>query len=377
MRWEEFWWNNITGARSFVREVEMALEENKMVVLKVPSDLPWRNSMRSAIQTAFDERNSCQNFIFDIVDAQDEIVESDPGRYILNRYANSEVKHGYREKSKYSIQEYIITKQVLRKKILLIKGLSYETAQQWIQFCKDYFSKNMSDGLFILETHEPFEWKLSKRITCIDFDNYVSTYDLQLFNSFILNDYNNIYSNDWKKYIAAVVASVCMVDAEVSELLIRVMDFHSESIISGLEKISQMPEFCKRGSGKNVNHPLKYYRQGNIQKICYLIWQAQIQILFPLIELERVQLVEKWDVNIQQILNENTIIRFEETLKKPMDVDLGALCYMLSGQAKYQLFIPNEQDVSRIKLLHRCRNKLAHVNCCSPEEIRALLDKTF
>ena len=38
--WEEFWWNNITGARTVVDRVAMALLENKMIVLKVPSDLP-------------------------------------------------------------------------------------------------------------------------------------------------------------------------------------------------------------------------------------------------------------------------------------------------------------------------------------------------
>ena len=47
--WEEFWWNNITGAHVVVSKVADALLENKMVILKVPSDLPWRHSMRLSL----------------------------------------------------------------------------------------------------------------------------------------------------------------------------------------------------------------------------------------------------------------------------------------------------------------------------------------
>ena len=67
--WEEFWWNSITGARTVVDRVAMALLENKMVVLKVPSDLPWRYPMRSAIQNAFNERTDARDIVIETIDA--------------------------------------------------------------------------------------------------------------------------------------------------------------------------------------------------------------------------------------------------------------------------------------------------------------------
>ncbi|MEI3193071.1 MAG: hypothetical protein V8S22_03405 [Lachnospiraceae bacterium] len=61
-----------------------------------------------------------------------------------------------------------------------------------------------------------------------------------------------------------------------------------------------------------------------------------------------------------------------------MEVELGSLCYMMShhqsGDA-YMLYIPEEIDRDWIKFLHECRNSLAHVSCCNPDQVRKLLDK--
>ena len=86
--WAEFWWNNITGARTIVEQVAMSLMENKIVALKVPSDLPWRHSMRREIQTAFNECSDARGIIIESVDAVDDGLDAvDPGQFILQRYA--------------------------------------------------------------------------------------------------------------------------------------------------------------------------------------------------------------------------------------------------------------------------------------------------
>lgn len=95
--WEEFWWNNITGPHVVVTNVATALLENKMVVLKVPSDLPWRHSMRGAIHTAFQERTDSSEIVIEPIDIIDDNPENiEPGRFILNRFASSLVSRGYR-----------------------------------------------------------------------------------------------------------------------------------------------------------------------------------------------------------------------------------------------------------------------------------------
>ena len=86
--WEEFWWNNITGAHVVVSKVADALLENKMVVLKVPSDLPWRYSMRSSIHTAFQERTDTRDVIIEVIDVFDDNTDDlETGRFMLKKYA--------------------------------------------------------------------------------------------------------------------------------------------------------------------------------------------------------------------------------------------------------------------------------------------------
>lgn len=41
----------------------------------------------------------------------------------------------------------------------------------------------------------------------------------------------------------------------------------------------------------------------------------------------------------------------------------------------YMLYIPDEIDRDRIRFLHECRNSIAHISICEPEQVRKLLDK--
>lgn len=381
--WEEFWWNNITGAHVVVSKVADALLENKMVLLKVPSDLPWRYSMRSSIHTAFQERTDARNVVIEAIDmADDNPDELEPGRFLLQKYASSAVSRGYREKSKVSIQDYIAQKEVIKNRILWIKGLDETIADKWIKFCNGFTPKTASEGLFVLEIHGNINPPDNQFIEYIDFSDCVSNYDVQLFNSFVLDEDEELaYGSDiWKKYISTTVAMVCDVDAEVSELLLREVDFRKESAIDGIARISKMDEYSRRGSDADSNHVLWLYRNNKTAELNHRIWVAQVQVLFALIEMERIELIKKYRNEINNALTENHIIQYGELITDPMEVELGTLCYMMSHRQEtdyymYMLYIPDETDRNRIRFLHDCRNAIAHVSICDPDQVRRLLDR--
>lgn len=375
--WEEFWWNNITGAHTVVDRVVMALLDNKMVGLKVPSDLPWRYAMRSAIQTGFNEHTDSRDIVIETIDVADRNPANlEPGRFILQNYATSAVKAGYREKARISIQDYISSRNVIKNRIIWIKGLNGEAAYKWLQFCRGFSPKCASDGLFVLELPAKISVPESKFIQCIDFDNCVSSYDVQQFNSFVLDDQKD-YPPDWRRYISAAAAAVCGVDSELSEMLLKVVDYRVETAIDGLQRIDEMGDFARRGMDKDSDHPLWHFRNNNIAELLHRIWTAQIQVLFPIIELERQKLIGKWYTAIETALAENEVRQFGTVLSDPSEAELGTLCFMISCKVHgdyRMLYIPDGTDRSRIRFLHACRNKLAHMSCCSPEEIRDLLD---
>lgn len=375
--WEELWWNNITGPRTVVERVARALLESRMVVLKVPSDLPWRYPMRSAIQAAFNDHVETRDVIVEAIDAVDNNPDDlEPGRLILNNYASSSIRAGYREKARISIQDYISDRNVLKNRIIWVKGLEEKAAEKWIRFCRGFSPRSVVDGLFVLEIHGKICAPESRVIQFIDFDECVSNYDVQQFNSFVL-DGMSVYSGDWKRYISTAAAMVCGNDAEISEMLLRLVDFKSETPIDGLRYVEATGDFSRRGTEDNSGHPLWHFRNNNFAELQHRLWVGQIQTLFPKIELERQRLIAKWYSEIDNALSQNSVQQFGVTLTDPTDVELGTLSFMMSCKVAgdlRMLYIPEDRDRDRIHFLHDCRNKLAHMECCTPGEIGGLLD---
>ncbi len=374
-RWEEFWWNHITGPNVVVSSVVSALLDGKMVVLKVPSDLPWRHSMRSAVHTAFSERSDCSDVVIELIDLRNENArQMQPGRFILDRFATPTISRGYREKSKVTVQDYISAKDIIKNRIVWIKGIDPDVAGEWIRFCRGFSQRSAAQGLFVLEVNENTSVTETNLLRVINFSDCVSNYDVQLFNSFVLGNQKQ-YSDGWKKYIAVCTAAICGVDAEISQTMLQSLDFRVESPLEGIRQIDQMPDFMRRGENGS-NHVLWHYRNGDMALLEHRLWSAQVQVLFPMIELERVELIGRYERQIREVLASGGITQYNQILQEPMDVELGTLSYWMGAKMEdgfYTLYIPSEEDRKRIRFLHTCRNQLAHASCCTPEQVEQLL----
>ena len=374
-RWEEFWWNHITGPNVVVSSVVSALLNGKMVVLKVPSDLPWRHSMRSAVHTAFSERSDCSDVVTELIDLRNENArQMQPGRFILDRFATPTISRGYREKSKVTVQDYISAKDIIKNRIVWIKGIDPGVAGEWIRFCRGFSQRSAAQGLFVLEVNENTSVTETNLLRVINFSDCVSNYYVQLFNSFVLGNQKQ-YSDGWKKYIAVCTAAICGVDAEISQTMLQSLDFRVESPLEGIRQIDQMPDFMRRGENGS-NHVLWHYRNGDMALLEHRLWSAQVQVLFPMIELERVELIGRYERQIREVLASGGITQYNQILQEPMDVELGTLSYLMGAKMEdgfYTLYIPSEEDRKRIRFLHTCRNQLAHASCCTPEQVEQLL----
>lgn len=374
----DFWWEHITGPNVLVSKVSEALKDHHMVVLSVPTDLPWRHSMRATIQSQFRDWLNDGNIVAEDIDAVDDNPDgSEPGRFILSRFSDIKTSRGYREKSKVSIQNYIAAKSVIDNRIIWVKGLKDDTAKQWVKFCRGFDSGMLQNVWFVLEVQGEINRAEYKHLKSIRFEDYVSNYDVQLFNSFAL-DSQNKYTDEWKKYIASVAASVCDTDAEVAAELLGAVDFRSQSVIDGIKSIAESTEFARRGTEESSKHVLWYCRNGNNEELEHRLWRAQVQVLFPIIEMERISLINKWHIVIQNALDDNAVTQFNEPLTTAEDAELGSLCYMMKQRTSdgfYMLYIPDEDERSRLTFLHECRNQLAHASCCTTDQVVRLLER--
>ena len=374
---DEFWWDNITGPRRFVTKVLSVLNQNQVALLEVPSDLPWRHTMRGEIEARFRDSMDSSEIVIDSIDAMDDIGNEEPGTFILNWYASfdEEIRDGFRETKNNNIQKYIKKNKVIKNRIIWIKGLSADSAQDWISFCEKYGINDITEGCFVLEIQGNVGLTDLSNIQIIRYEEYVTQHDVQLFNAQYLDEKYD-YSEGWKLYISALCAQLCETDAEISQSLIDLGDFDKTSPEFLIERIASADEFARRGSDEDSGHVLSIVRKKDIKEIQNRIWRAQMQVFFPVIELERVNLIDKWFDKIQDALTNNFVKQYDDQIYDPYDAELGTLFYLNTHrdhEGKYKLQIPERVDREKIDFLHTCRNLLAHVKCCSPDQIKELL----
>jgi hypothetical protein len=378
---ERTWWEHITGPSQVVRYVVARLQERQNVLLQVPNDLPWRKQMRGSVQSNLRE-NYAELLVADI-DCNDECPNTDDiGAFLLKRFAGKEIRNGYRKTSGQTIQEYIKNRNVLKNQIVWVKGIGCEQTKKWYDFCIKYQPTTMFDGLFVIEVHDNnLPKNTPSHVARVQYDKFVGNYDALLFDSIL--SAKKSWSTAWKQYVAAATASLCGCDAEVSALFIEETDFAQEDLIDSLKKIIASGCFPKRGqSGLSINeHPFSLLYEGKEKELEKRIWEAQLQIAFPIIEQERVMFIRKWEAYIQSALDENrdSITQFGNEIENPYDAELGLLTYIIThknaGESKYMLYIPVEEDRERLLFLHQRRNELAHLKICTPQSLEELFSK--
>ena len=371
--WSEFWWANITGAHLVISKIVEALTENCTVIIDIPVDLPWRHQMRSSAEDEFRKLSGISDTIIEVVDATDDVpVDVAPGRFLLDRFAqNKEVRNGYRERSQRSIQEYIIENTVLKNRIIWVKGMLNSQVSDWLSFCRDYNSNNEENGLFVLEIQGGVH-KQDNNMRSIRLLECISNYDVQLFSSFIVEE-KSALSNVWRRYLSTATAIICDIDAEIASHLLEIIAPKKQSPLDIIMEMASWQEYSVRGADDESNHIFMHCRNNNKKELEQRLWKAQVQVLFPLIEMERIKIIESYYRELQTTIEQKHIEQYGEKITKPIQLELGTLCFLMN---RYSC-IRDKDARERISFLHKCRNHLAHAHCCSTSEVCELLDYRF
>lgn len=378
--WSSFWWDQITGASMLVSAVSGALLQGQMVLLVVPEDLPWRQQMRSIIEHSYREDSPSRDILVESIDDEREYPDGgDVGRLLLDRCAETKLRLGYRPMGGRRIQDYICRHGILRNRVIWVKGLTRARAKEWMAFCQDYGTRGVQDGLFVLEVHERGGWPMSVRGKVVDYGACVSSYDVRLFNSFLLGSQEQIPAS-WRDYVASVCAQLCGTDAEVSGELIERTDFLRQTPQEGLARIAEDPFFARRGE-RDSRHILSLVRRGEEEKIGHRVWTAQVQTLFPLIEMERCRIIDQLYPRLERALEDVDLFQYGDRITDPEDMELGTLVCLMAireeeGSDQYVLFLPEEEIRERVHFLHHCRNQIAHAKVLTPQEIGQLMGST-
>lgn len=390
----KLWWDNITGPQNLIGSIVESLRDGTSVILLVPDDLPWRKAMRDSVEESL--RSSAPNLVISQIDCETDCEPDDNGsidvaRFLLECYAEPEVACGYRQASGLSIQKYIASKRVLNNRVLWVKGMGPSQVRDWVGFCAKYHPDHDTDGLFVIEAYADEIKNIPMgTFDVVRYDDFITQYDALLFNNMAVSGLSR--NTAQVQYVAALASSLCNKDVELSSDLISGYDLICTSAEKALIDLSEDSYYHARYEAENLpkGHPFSLIKQGELKELENHVWKAQLQRILPLIEEERMSLINTRKDDIEEALDtaytsangtsKTGIYEYGERVTDPYDVEFGTLCYMMSlyradntEQFLVSFRVPADRD--RIWLLRDMRNKIAHMDICSTDEITAFFEQ--
>ncbi len=382
------WWEAIAGPHMLVEAVSARLLSGCSLLLLTGDAFPWRWAFRGNIESLL----AREDVNIEYIDCKDTYQGGEIGEFVLQQTAPSEIP-AYLRCLKDPL-EWLKRSRILDHRIIWFKGISDEHREQFLKFVNSYRSTSLYEGSLLLELeYPPGRAAQSKFVETINYHNFVTQTDLHLFCTLLALHYD--VPPDLRDYAAAVITNLCATDGEVAEILFRRMDFSRDEPIKVLEDCFHNREFplghgaaCAPGQAA---HPFYLLLAKDQIQLIRRVWKAQLQVAFPKIELERLQLIEQYEQPIQEALHTQYwdfkkncakyVEQFGAAIQNPYDIELGTLHFML------QVFRANDREVpllsvaptdrKRIHFLVEMRNrKLAHIynnQNCSPAEMSELL----
>ena len=339
--------------------------------------------MRAAVEEELKSKSGTigNRLAIETIDGENIPKDAEPGRWILDNVADEDIGSNYREGRGETIDAYIGRTGALAGKILWLKGLDRKQTTAWLDFSRRYQPGESQFGLVVIESR--YVDDAEGMPTIVRYGDRVSSYDVQSFARYLLDFVceDTRYSPPWKTYIASLLAHVCDTDSELCEWIAQDADFKADGILPSLHRASVSHDFCLRGGEPESQHVLSKYRSGEMNDVSHRVWVAQVESLFPLIEIERLEIIDRIRPSLQEALDSLTVEQYKddhkERVRNPNEVELGTLVFLMAKSRGYLgTWLKVDGALrSRIIGLSKCRNNIAHLEVCSPAQVRFLLDR--
>lgn len=345
---DTIWWNKIPNAVQFIQKVIGTVNEGNSVILQLTDSIPWYETMRSIIENDLTKQNS-----YGVLKGFDS-PETDPGEFLFQAYCKQEIRATYRPSKTYARFLAEHEELGLHYDNLWICTNSDQQLNAWLDFVDDYCSnipKNSPSCRFIIETRKQESLSDKKRIKVISYNESIEHYDNVLFSMMAASSVHG--SETLKRYLAEVVSLLFPNDVEFSSECVR----HGMLFLTDPKSIiNKINELERRSNGDTFEFTL------TDEELNERIWEAQIKVLFPIIERVRNEIVRKYQSQIERVLPIQTSYG-EITLAE--DVELGHLNAMAANGA---IHLPQE-DYNKVAKFKEARNNLAHFSIMSQKEV--------
>lgn len=313
-----FWWENITGPQMLVDKITVCLSDGKNVVLQTDVGFPWREQMRDFVAHRL-EQVRLHSLVWKGEKTQVQIVPALLDQLYRNGFASCPMD--YKNQLMYLYNEGVFANSV----VWIVLEDNYNLTAL-LRFLSDYRGKGMvQHGAFVLETAEEHGMSMAGRSAVLRCSDYIRSGDLLLYASILADSVCG--KSELKGYMAYAATNLAGQDAELIHEIIQKIDFEREDPGEALSRM------WDEGSLPCPN------RRPDSRELQMRIWKAQLQSVFALIEMERLQIADKYGDIIEWALSTEYwepkrdkvgfIRQHGDGVESASDVELGTLVRMM------------------------------------------------
>ena len=345
MRIEEIWWKNLTNPSGFAKKIICSVLEGRSSAVIYENDIPWKEDF-------------IQNILFEVERESPSMKTNihrisgyvEPDEYIMQKYCNREERSLYwgpRDHSKAKILSKS-SKSTLKKSNVVIDLTNAENRDEWTGFVEEYtsyFSDEEEHGVFLLLMKDT-EFSGTDNIRCFNYSRYIHDFDVFMLCMTILSSQN--CSIQRKKYISEIAVSL----AEDNVVVAGELAEYKGSLPINVSRIAE-----------------KVFRENGLScddiavKIKNALWEAQVKILFPIIEQFRSRFIET---------NYDKLRKYKLDSYKASNVfelEVGQLYHLCYSQGILK------KELGFLEKVRNARNSLAHLEFVPNSDVDILMSK--
>lgn len=343
------WWEKITNAAHFLNLIVERIQEGCSVMLQLPATIPWYTTMHDMVSDEITRQNSIR--------ALQSITDEgeDPGYYLFQRYCKREKRAQYRPGIGYAKFLACSDEIALNNYILWITDVSKEQANKWYEFIQSYnkeLGKERRGCTFLIETRSDQMFREQGRLKTVIYKKEIEYYDNYLFNMLAAGSLKE--SVVFKQYLAEAVTLLIPDDVELSAECIRRGRAFLENPIETLTEIMESELRSDQTSFSFVVNEKQLFER---------LWEAQIKVVFPVIEKQRNSIINRYRKDIESILPVTGA--YGEIAYEAEEVEIGILSHLVT-QGKLQVSYEDSKIISRLR---NARNVLAHIKALPQKEV--------
>lgn len=345
MRTEDIWWKRLSNPVNLADSIVDTLIENRSSVIVYRDVIPWKETFYTVIMEGIAQYNSSMRNSFHHIGEN-----TAPEDFFMNKYCSREEQGKYWKPSGTKARFLSECKSSSLNKSHVFIDLA-GSAAGWIRFIDEYssyFAEDEEHGLFVVFTSDR-NIKGTKYIDRYSYNDIISNFDALLLCMTILSERK--YSIREKQYISEVAVSIAEEDIVLSGGLAEYgMELAKEPYYTVQSVLNENKIVCNPDS----------------QKIKTSLWQAQVKVLFPVLEQYRCGLVSRYKEEINSFLFHSTNGTYKTN--NPYELEIGELYHLCKNQ---HILTKAEFDI--LVKVRDARNALAHWDVIPYEKLTDLL----